>query len=181
MVTKQQAPLRRLSEGELLNVVALRPQDVRAWALSEGYANLQQHIDGAAVIAAQAASTVTLLLAGIGGALAFAVRVVEPGAGPVAWGAAAVCGYLALLVALLLHTNIRLDEVPMLHNQPESLLAPNATLEQLHMGELVNLEMRIRTQAAINNQRARALNWVRGLAAACPLVFVVAGLVARYA
>ena len=167
------------SERELLLRVAKCPADVRAWAEAEGFANMKEHVDSAAVMASQAATTLTVLLAGLGGSLAFAVKVFEPSPGAVAWGAAALCGYLAVLSAVLVLRNISLEVAQMQHNQPGSLLLPNATLEQLRMGELVNLELRIRHQTAFNNRRAAALNQVRWAVIASPLVFAAAAALAK--
>lgn len=171
-------PRKRRTLGELFRAVGQCPADLRAWAEVEGYANLKDHIETAAVISAQAATTLTLLLAGLAGALAFAVKVFEPGAGPVAWGAATLCVYLTVLAAVLVARNLNLVEAPMLHNQPDSLLQPDANLEQLRMGELINLEERIREQQGLNNQRARSLNLVRRAAIASPAVFAAGALLA---
>ena len=173
-------PQARRTLTKLLQAVGQCPADLRAWAEKEGYANLEDHIAIAGVISAQAATTLTLLLAGLGGALAFAVKVVEPAASPVAWGAAALCAHLTVLAAVLVARNMHLADAPMLHNQPDSLLQPGASLEQLRMGELVNLEERIRQQQAMNSRRASSLNLVRWAAICGPLVFAVAAALARW-
>lgn len=168
----------RPTEAELMQRVAQCPDDVRDWAEREGQANLKDHIDLAAVISAQAATTLALLLAGLGGALTFAVKVLEPGASPVAWGSAGLCVYLAVLAGVLVVRNVSLKSGPMLHNQPGNLLLPQATLQQLRMGELVNLELRIRDQVATNDRRADSLNQVRWAAIAGPAVFAVCAVLA---
>ena len=174
VMTKPQLP----TEDELMQRVALCPADLREWAEKEGYANLSARIASCAVIGAQAATTMALLLAGLGGALAAAARVVEPGAGPVAWGAAALCAWMMLCAGVLVVRCINLESAPMLNNQPDNLLVPGVTLEQLRMGELVNLVVRIRQQTAINDRRAKALNQVRWAALASPAVFLLAALAA---
>lgn len=171
-------PRERRTLDDLFRVVGQCPADLRAWAEAEGYANLKDHIETAAVISAQAATTLTLLLAGLGGALAFAVKIFEPGAGPVAWAAAALCAHLAVLAGVLVARNLNLVEAPMLHNQPYSLLHPDATLDQLRMGELINLEARIRAQQGLNDLRACSLNLVRRAAIASPAVFAAGALLA---
>ena len=177
-MTETNLPQARRTLTELLRAIGQCPADLRAWAETEGYANLEDHIAIAGVISAQAATTLTLLLAGLGGALAFAVKVVEPAASPVAWGAAALCAHLTVLAAVLVARNMHLADAPMLHNQPDSLLQLGASLEQLRMGELVNLEERIRDQRAMNDRCARSLNLVRRAVIAGPLAFAIAALVA---
>lgn len=149
--------------------------DVQAWAEQAGLSNLQGRIESGARIGQQAATTLTLLLAGLGGTLALALPVLAPQPGPVAYAAAALCVYLALLSAVLVVTVIRLRDAPMLHNQPGNLLVPGATLAQLRAGELANIELRIRQQAALNRSRANALDAVRMAAIASPVVAVLGG------
>lgn len=170
----------RLTEDELLANVAACSTEVLDWAEREGYANLKAHIDSGAAINAQAASTLQLLLGGIGGALAFAVKLAEPGAGPVAWGAATVCAWWMAVAAYLTVRNMNLVDAPMLSNQPGHLLLPGATHDQLRRGELVNVEMRIRDQRDMNQARGNSLNRARWAALVGPAWFAAGAVAARW-
>lgn len=163
----------------VLASAAACPADVVEWAEREGHANMRAHVETAAGISAQAGAMLTLLLGGVGGALAWAVRLAEPGAGPVAWGAGAVCVWWGLVAAYLNAANLQLVDAPMVSNQPAHLLMPGATLDQLRRGELVNLEERIRQQRDMNVRRAAALNLARYLALAGPLVFAAGAWAGR--
>lgn len=168
---------RKLTDKELLDRIARCEQPVRHWALQEGLQNLEGHIEAQGAIAAQAATTLALLLAGIGGSLAYAVKLLEPGAAPaVARGAAALCAYLMVLTALVVWRCLNTRPSPALHNHPANLLVPGADLASIQAGELLNVQRRIEQQIAITAERARWLNGVRLLAPCSPIVFAAAAL-----
>ena len=155
------------------------PEDVREWAEKAGHENLRFRIESAGLLAAQAATTLTVVLAGLGGAMAYAVRVAEPHPGSVAVGAAVLCVHLAGVASLLVWKCMSVRAVPTPYNQPSYLLVPG-TLEQLRVGELANLEMRIRDVVALSMNRAVWLNRSRALAISSPLVFVAGAVASRY-
>lgn len=170
------------TKDELFTRFYAAPEGACAWAEEAAYGNLRGRIESGIANASQAATTLTLLLAGMGGALAYAVRVFEPGpASPVAWGAAALCAYLAVLAIVLLARCINAAPAPMLYNAPANLLVAGADLATLRCGELVNLQERIEQQTARNLKRAKALNAIRLWAAASPVLFaLVSGAVLAY-
>lgn len=151
------------------------------WAEKAAYENLKQRIDTGAAFASQAGNTLTLLLAGLGAALAVGVRVLQTQADMVAWGAGLVCLYFALLATLLLRHCISALPQPMLYNEPTNLLMPGQDLAQVRAYELANVQKRIDEQADINQRRAFALNKVRFAAAATPLIFAIGAASARWA
>ena len=125
-----------------------------------------------ATIKQEAATTLTVLLAGVGGALTYAVKVLEPGsAGPVAFGAAVLCVYLSVLSALLVSIVMLLGEVPQTHNEPKNLKQTQFSLDRMRDKELDNLQHRIDQYAAYNKIKARYLNLIRTLAIVSPLIF----------
>ncbi|XVJ69863.1 MAG: hypothetical protein HEQ39_09565 [Rhizobacter sp.] len=156
--------------------------EMALWDVAEkaGYENLKQRIASGDTMAAQAATLCTLLLAGIGGSLAYAVKVFEPVPSLVAWGAAAFCAYLCVLAALLVHRCINTADAPMLFNEPKNVLVPGATLQLQRPAELANLQQRIDQMIARNNTRATALNGIRYAAIASPLVFTAVAVVVSY-
>lgn len=144
-----------------------------AWAEAAGHKNLEARIASGNRLADQAAALLTLLLGGLGGALVFAAKLLEPAPTAVAWGALLLCPYLALLAALLVLLCITARKAPMAYNEPEWLVMPGATLHDVRAGEMALLTMRIRHQAAITERQANALNMVRWAAIAVPLVFLL--------
>ena len=62
------------------------PEDVLSRAEADGYENMKGRLETAQWIAGQAATTLTVLLAGIGGSLAYAVEALQGSAGHVEKG-----------------------------------------------------------------------------------------------
>jgi hypothetical protein len=154
--------------------------DVRAWAQQQGYENLREHFDISSAIHNQAVTTLTVLLAGIAGSLAYAKDLFGPRPEAIAFGAAAVCVYLCVLAALLVMLCINLEAAPMLHNEPDHLMEhPNATLEALVVGELANVQARIDRMKRRNDIRAQRLNSLRLLAIATPILFALVAVYNR--
>ncbi|EWS61504.1 hypothetical protein Y694_00778 [Methylibium sp. T29-B] len=71
--------------------------DLVTLAEEQGYEAMKGRLATAEWIAKQAEVTLTVLLAGIGGSLAFAVKLFEPGSSSLAWAAAGVCAWLSAL------------------------------------------------------------------------------------
>ena len=165
--------------NELAERFSRCPQVLRDWAEGLGYQALKARVDSGAAIAAQANTALALMLAGMAGCLVWGLKVLEPGALPVAWGAAAVAAYLALVAMATVHWCINLQDAPALYNRPGNLVLLNATLEQVRMGELANLDERICQQTALNARKAHALNRARLAATASPAVFILAVVIAR--
>ncbi|HOW49407.1 MAG TPA: hypothetical protein PLB26_17335 [Rubrivivax sp.] len=152
---------------------------VQDMAEAAGYRNLEERIQSGESIKAQASGTLQVLMAALAGAVAVGTRVLEPApASPLAWGAAGLSVYLALLCLLLVGCCLRLVEAPMLFNSPGHLAMPGVSHADLRAGELANVVERIAQQSVLNTRRARWLNGVRFAAVLSPLVFLAAAAVA---
>lgn len=149
------------AEAALLQRIAACPSDLRDWAEGLGYQALKARIDSGGAIAAQANATLALLLAGAGGLGTLGLQLLQPHPGVVAWGCAAAAAHLAVMAVATVRHCINLVDAPPMFNRPGNLLVPGVTLEQIRMGELANLDQRIRQQTAINKRRAEALNRIR--------------------
>ena len=146
------------------------------WAEEIGQENLKSRMQVADAIAAQASTTITLFLAGIGGSLAYAARLLEAKPPALAYGAAAVCVYLTLLSVLLLLKCITLTDAPAVFNEPTNLLLVNGELDAVRAGELANMQVRIDRIKTRNSERARWLNAMRWAAILTPLLFLLTTL-----
>ncbi len=164
---------------DLARQMAACPQDLRDWAEALGYKNLKQRVASGGAMQTQAAATLTVQLAALGGAGGVALQLLHHAATPEAWGALAAALYLATLVAATVHWCINLRDAPAVYNRPGNLVVPGASLEQVRLGELVNLDERIRQQTALNNRRGQALNHAR-LATVCALFVFAAGTAAAW-
>ena len=157
------------------------PKEQREWAEKYGYDNLKGRIEVGGMIASQAATTLTLLLTGIGGSLAYGIKIFEPGSGAIAFGAAWICAYLTLLAIVLFAGCVTLADAPALFPEPQNVLIPSTTntWESVRLGELANLQVRIDQMKARNIKRARILDAVRWAAIATPLLFALSVLYYR--
>lgn len=140
------------------------------WAEHSGMENLKEHHEAGNLIASQASTTLTILLAGVGGSLAYAVNVSSPLAGlPIA--AAWLCSYLVLLAVLVALKCLHVGDAPPVHNHPKHLAVRGHSLDALREAEIKNIELRIAALSGRNAVRARWLNGLRMMAALAPLVF----------
>jgi len=149
------------------------------WAEKQGHASLVSRFATAELIAKETQTTLTVLLAGIGGSAAYGAKVFEAGAaGPIPIAATAACVYLTILAIFLVLRCMMFQSYPALYQDPKNLLHPTYSLTEVREAELDNLHDRICEASAINRKRAKRLNVVRLSAALSPLVFLIAGAVA---
>lgn len=142
------------------------------WVEKQCQESLKDRFTTAELISKEAQTTLTVLLAAIGGATAYAAKIFEPGApGPLAIASAAVCVYLVALSVCLVMTCMMLTSYPALHQEPENLMQKEYPVDALKEAELKNIDLRIRDAAAINARRANWLNAVRIAAALAPIFF----------
>jgi hypothetical protein len=144
------------------------------WAEKQGLENMEQRHATAELLAKEAATTLTLLLAGLGGALAYGVKLLEPGgADAVEGGAALLCVYLAVLSVLLTFKCLLIGDIPAITNEPKNLAQRGYSFDALRAVELRNLQQRIDHAVQRNVQIAKLLNRFRVAAACSPLMFAV--------
>lgn len=151
--------------------------DLLLWAETCGIENLKARAAVADTIAKEAATTLTILLAGLGGALAYAVKIFSASPDLLSYGSTALCGYLVFLGALLIRHCLLLSAIPAIYNEPDNLVRPGFTLDQVRRVELRNIQTRIKETVARNNRVAKHLNAIRLAALATPFVFVVGACV----
>ncbi|HWH73806.1 MAG TPA: hypothetical protein VNV16_06045 [Methylibium sp.] len=149
-------------------------QEVLKWAETCGIENMRGKHATAHHLIEQANTTLAILLAGLGGSLAYATKLLDAGPQPIAFGAAWLCAYLAVLAALLVHKCLRVAPIPPIFNEPLHLAQPNFSLAELRRVELKGLQSRIQRAANRNDEIARWLNNVRTLSVFAPLAFVAA-------
>jgi hypothetical protein len=145
------------------------------WAEKAGLENLQFRLQNAETLAKEAASTLVILLAGMGGAMAYAVKGFEqetPTA--LAIGAAALSVWLMIVGGLLVVFCMLTTSLPTPTNEPMNLYQKNFSLEAIREVELRNLQERIKQTAARNHRVAAWLDRTRLLALASPLIFTIA-------
>ncbi|MCM2290347.1 MAG: hypothetical protein NDI67_15085 [Sulfuritalea sp.] len=152
-------------------------KDLLDWVEKAGAENIKFRLQNAETLAKDASTTLTILLAGIGGSLAYAVKGFEnPQIMPLTFGAAALSVWLTLAAVVLMVQCIVTTALPAPTNEPKNLFQKDYALEKLREVELANLQDRIFQITARNHRVAAWLDRVRLLAIASPLVFAIAAL-----
>jgi hypothetical protein len=151
------------------------------WAEKAAIENLRGRIANADSIGKEANTLVTLLLAGIGGSLAYAFKAFDDGsASPAACGAAAVAVWFAIVAAIVLWRCVMTRPLSALMNEPKNIYRPELQLSEvaIRQFELENLQLRIDETKERNRKVALWLDRGRLAAIATPLIFAIAVVVA---
>lgn len=159
-----------------------RPNDGRAqlldWVERQALDNIRARFATADLIAKEAQTTLTVLLAGVGATAAYAAKMFDAGPPPpLVLASAATCGYLSALSAILVIVCMRLQSYPSQYQEPRNLMV-DLPLEKIRELELINLDDRIKEATLLNSRRARYLNNVRLLAVFSIVVFIAVGVLA---
>lgn len=139
---------------------------------------LQHHT--ADVLAKESATTLAVLLAGLGGGTAYAVRAVTGNApNSVEWGAVMFTVHLLVLCFLLVWRCLKIQPIPPIFNEPKNLLGvlethPHLTFEEIRKFELENMQDGIQAAGERNGRVAASLNKIRLAAVLSPIWFLVA-------
>lgn len=125
-----------------------------------------------------AGSLLNILIAGVGGALAFLIPQLQGGS--IGWLAVAIGSsgiYLAITGAVLLHKVIRTTDLQSVGNLPSALYQPKYSLIDLKVAENENIEIKRGRALNRNILMAKWLDSCRYLTLATPIVFIASGLV----
>lgn len=145
------------------------------WVEKAAIENMKGRRETADTLAKEAAAMLTVLLAGIGGSLAYALKTLDGDFSPTVVAAVGVCVWLGYIAGRLVQGCMLIGPIPAVYNQPGQLLlrAPaGETLRNWQYGELLNLEVRIKRVAKRNDLVAIRTNWLRLAAICTPLVAV---------
>lgn len=149
------------------------------WIEKQAQESLKARFATSEILAKEAQTTLTVLLAGVGASGAYAAKIFEPGThGPLAIASTIVCVYLTGVSAALVLTCMRIRGFPALYQDPKNLMHPDFSLDVVRELEVKNIGERIKEAKSLNEKRARLLNCFRVMAVCSPLVFAAAALVA---
>jgi hypothetical protein len=143
------------------------------WVEKAAIENLKGRRETADVLAKEAQTTLTVLLAGAGGAWAYAVKLLDSAATRGGVAALVAAAWLTLLAMLLVWWCMRIQPIPAIYNQPSKLLErPNSgeSFEEWRLGELHGIQARIDKAVARNGLYAKRLNRIRVLATLTPVL-----------
>ncbi|WP_454764416.1 hypothetical protein [Cupriavidus campinensis] len=144
--------------------------DLLEWSEKQALENLRFHIQTAEQLAKDANATLTLLLAGAGGLVAYLVKLLESKADTV-W-LAAVCAFvitLSVLSATLIFFCIKTAPIAAPTNEPKNIYQPSFSLSAIREVELQNIQVRIDQVARRNMRVATWLDYVRFMAVCSPI------------
>lgn len=152
--------------------------DKLSWVESSAIENMRLHHHTADILAKEAQTTLTVLLAGMGGSVAYSARVfASDGADWLSYGAAAFTLYLLVLNWALVVFCLKIAPIPQIFNEPKNLWSNLYTLDELRVFELENLQDGIDAAAERNGKLAKRLNRIRLFAVFSPICFALAWLV----
>lgn len=146
------------------------------WIEKAGLENLKGRRETADILAKEAATTLTVLLAGVGGSLAYGVKLLDGEASMPIIAAAAVCTWLTLLAMALVLTCLKIKGIPAIYNQPGKLLKradSGMSFDEWRRAELNNIQERIDIAVRRNDNTAKNLNTIRILAVCTPFIAVI--------
>jgi hypothetical protein len=147
------------------------------WVEKSAIENLKAHHACADVIAKDAATTLTVFLAALGGGLAYAAKALEQHS--LNWlsvGAMAFTAWFLVLSLLLVWKCLMFRELPSIYNEPRHIYQPDFSVDDLKEAEIHGLQRRIDTAAKSNAKVVKSMNRLRLAAAASPIVFIVAAV-----
>jgi hypothetical protein len=149
------------------------------WVEEQAAENMRFHAESAAVISKEANSTLTVLLAGAGGASAYTVKLLDTHGADWLLAATVTFGVcLLLLCAYLILGCLKIDEMPTPTNEPANLYLPSYKLVNVREAEIENAQQRIRQIVERNNKTADRLNRIRLYAVTTPVISAVVAAVA---
>lgn len=148
------------------------------WAERHALENIKGRFVTAEMIGKEANTTFTLLLAGVGGGLAYVVKLLD--AGHMDWlfaSVAAATGYMLLLAVWLVVGCLMIKPIPAIYQHPKNIEYGEKNYWAIRRGDLRRLEADIVVAAERNDQLAVRLNRLRLSAVLTPAVFTVVAVV----
>ncbi|MBA1367163.1 hypothetical protein [Burkholderia gladioli] len=146
------------------------------WVEARAVQNLEFHIQCAEHIKKEANTTLTVILAGVGGASAYTVKLFDTHAASWLMVAALTFNFcLLLLAAGLILRCLKVDNISAPSNEPKHLYLPKYSLQLVREVELDNMQARIEEIQQRNGMAADRLEQIRLYALLVPLISVAVG------
>lgn len=123
----------------------------------------------------EAQTTLTYVLAGMGGTFVYILPGLERKLDTLLFGAIALCLYFVVLGIYLVQKTFLITDYPSPYQEAENLLErPDLSLDELRLGEILNMTERLEQSREWINKKAKAINRVRVALVLSPIPFVVA-------
>ena len=146
------------------------------WAEKAGLENLKGRLATGDVLLAQANTLLSILLVGLGGGLAWVVRMLEAGAlAALGKGMVVVTAWLAWVAVVLVLRCIATRTTQVAYNEPANLYQPSLGLTEAEVRafEMENVQQRINATKRRNREVACWLDRCRYAAISTPVWFAV--------
>lgn len=149
-------------------------EELLDWVEKNALENLRFRLQNAETLAKDASATLTLVLAAMGGALAYAVKGLESGAiNALITGTLFATTWLGVCAILIVIRCIQTRELVAPTNEPTNIFQPEYALADLRRVELKNIQDRIQEAMTRNRIVASWLDRCRLMLAFTPAVFSV--------
>lgn len=144
------------------------------WAEDQGLKNLQEKFTTADNMAKEAQTTLTYILAGMGGTFAYILPGFEKPLNVLMFGAILLCAYFVCLGLYLARKAFFISDYPSPYQEAKNLLErPDLPLDEVRHGELLNMADRLQESKDWIASKASAINRVRLSLIMSPLAFLL--------
>jgi len=144
------------------------------WVEESALENLRFRLQNAETLAKEAATTLTIILAGIAGSLAYGMKIFAAvPATPDVVGSVTISMVLMIDGFMLVFFCMLTSDLQVPTNEPRNLFQKEFTLEQIREVEINNIQARISDAAARNHRVAAWLDRCRLIALSSPLISAI--------
>ena len=148
------------------------------WAEDNGLKSLQEKFTTADNMGKESQTTLTYVLAGMGGTFAYILPSLARPLDTLLCGTLILCLYFVVLGIYLVRKTFLISEYPSPYQEAENLLdQANLSLDEVRHGEILNMTDRLKESQAWINAKAKVINNVRIALVLSPVAFV-AGCIA---
>jgi hypothetical protein len=143
------------------------------WAEESGLKNLQEKFVTADNMSKEAQTTLTYILAGMGGTFVYILPGLDRRIDALMFGAMSLCLYFVCLGLFLARKAFFISDYPSPYQEAANLLErPDLSLDEVRHGEILNLADRLQESKNWIEGKAKAINRVRLALILSPLAFV---------
>ena len=143
------------------------------WAEELGLKNLQEKFSTADNMGKEAQTTLTYILAGMGGTFVYILPGLEKPLNVLLSGAIVLCLYFVALGLYLARKAFFISDYPSPYQEAENLLlSPETSLDEIRHGEILNMTDRLSESRNWIASKATAINCVRLALILSPIAFL---------
>jgi len=142
------------------------------WIEKQGKESLLFRLETTETLAKESATTLTILLSGMGGSAALAINgITEKASNSLVLACAAVSVYMAILAAVMVLKCLRIDDHQVPANEPKNLNHPDLSLDEIRQYDLKNMQNKIDKTRERNAITSKWVSRVRIASVATPVIW----------